>query len=255
MWAGEVTNDSFAALRAFVAAGGGSRRGASKGSKRPRPGSLTVLGPPKGQGRWSLVEAELPLGDVTPTERSHALAAALLDRHGVLTREAVRGEGHGGGFAAVYPVLRASEESGKARRGYFVAGLGGAQFALPGAVDRLRSARDVTGEVLVLAATDPANAYGVSLPWPVPGPRRVAGAYVVLVDGHASLYVEKGAKALLALRELDGSWEEAAVGALDGLMASGRVRRLAIERFDEGLAPALRAAGFVPSPRGLVRYA
>ncbi len=255
VWAGEVTNDSFAALRAFVAAGGGSRRGTSKGPKRPRPGSLTVLGPPKGQGRWSLVEAELPLGDVTPTERSHALATALLDRHGVLTREAVRGEGHGGGFAAVYPVLRASEESGKARRGYFVAGLGGAQFALPGAVDRLRSARDVTGEVLVLAATDPANAYGVSLPWPVPGPRRVAGAYVVLVDGHASLYVEKGAKALLALRELDGSWEEAAVGALEGLMVSGRVRRLAIERFDEGLAPALRAAGFVPSPRGLVRYA
>ena len=173
----------------------------------------------------------------------------------MLTREAVRGEGHGGGFAAVYPVLRASEESGKARRGYFVAGLGGAQFALPGAVDRLRSARDVTGEVLVLAATDPANAYGVSLPWPVPGPRRVAGAYVVLVDGQASLYVEKGAKALLALRPLDGSWEEAAVGALDGLMASGRVRRLAIERFDDGLAPALRGAGFVPSPRGLVRYA
>ncbi len=253
VWAGEVTNDSFAALRAFVSAGGGKRR--SNAARRPRPGSLTVLGPPKGQGRWSRVEAELPLGDVTPTERSHALATALLDRHGVLTREAVRGEGHGGGFAAVYPVLRASEESGKARRGYFVAGLGGAQFALPGAVDRLRSARDVTGEVLVLAATDPANAYGVSLPWPVPGPRRVAGAYVVLVDGEASLYVEKGAKALLALRPLDGSWEQAAVGALEGLMASGRVRRLAIERFDDGLAPALRGAGFVPSPRGLVRYA
>ena len=215
-----------------------------------------MLGPPKGQGRWSLVEAELPLGDVTPTERSHALATALLDRHGVLTREAVRGEGHGGGFAAVYPVLRALEESGKARRGYFVAGLGGAQFALPGAVDRLRSARDVgAARSLVLAATDPANAYGVSLPWPVPGPRRVAGAYVVLVDGHASLYVEKGAKALLALRPLDGSWEQAAVGALDGLVASGRVRRLAIERFDEGLTQALRGAGFVPSPRGLVRYA
>ena len=255
MWAGEVTNDSFAALRAFVSGGSASARRSGSANKRPRPGSLTVLGPPKAQGRWSLVEAELPLGDVTPTERSYALSAALLDRHGVLTRDAVRGEGHGGGFAAVYPVLRTMEESGRARRGYFVAGLGGAQFALPGAVDRLRARREATGEVLVLAATDPANAYGVSLPWPVPGPRRVAGAYVVLVDGLASLYVEKGAKSLVALRPFDGTWEDAAVGALDGLVASGRVRRLAVERFDDALAPVLRAAGFVPSPRGLVRYA
>ncbi len=251
VWAGEVTNDSFAALRAFV---GGTARRSGSANKRPRPGSLTVLGPPKAQGRWALVEAELPLGDVTPTERSYALSAALLDRHGVLTREAVRGEGHGGGFAAVYPVLRTMEESGRARRGYFVAGLGGAQFALPGAVDRLRARREATGDVLVLAATDPANAYGVSLPWPVPGPRRVAGAYVVLVDGLASLYVEKGAKSLVALRQLDGTWEDAAVGALDGLVASGRVRRLAVERYDEALGPVLRAAGFVPSPKGLVRY-
>ncbi|MEA2972759.1 MAG: ATP-dependent helicase Lhr and Lhr-like helicase [Actinomycetota bacterium] len=255
VWAGEVTNDSFAALRAFVAGGSASSRRSGRANKRPRPGSLTVLGPPKAQGRWALVEAELPLGDVTPTERSYALSAALLDRHGVLTREAVRGEGHGGGFAAVYPVLRTMEESGRARRGYFVAGLGGAQFALPGAVDRLRARREATGEVLVLAATDPANAYGVSLSWPVPGPRRVAGAYVVLVDGLASLYVEKGAKSLVALRPFDGAWEDAAVGALDGLVASGRVRRLAVERYDDALAPVLRAAGFVPSPRGLIRYA
>ena len=121
--------------------------------------------------------------------------------------------------------------------------------------------------MLVLAATDPANAYGVSLPWPVPGrrarvakpprqrTRRVAGAYVVLVDGEASLYVEKGASTIVALRPFDGSWEDAAVGALDGLVASGRVRRLAVERYDEALEPVLRAAGFVPSPRGLVRYA
>ncbi|MEA2901008.1 MAG: ATP-dependent helicase Lhr and Lhr-like helicase [Actinomycetota bacterium] len=255
VWAGEVTNDSFAALRAFVAGGSSSSRRSGRANRRPRPGSLTVLGPPKAQGRWALVEAELPLGDVTPTERSYALSAALLDRHGVLTREAVRGEGHGGGFAAVYPVLRTMEESGRARRGYFVAGLGGAQFALPGAVDRLRARREATGEVLVLAATDPANAYGVSLSWPVPGPRRVAGAYVVLVDGLASLYVEKGAKSLVALRPFDGTWEDAAVGALDGLVASGRVRRLAVERYDDALAPVLRAAGFVPSPRGLIRYA
>ncbi|MDQ4040943.1 MAG: DEAD/DEAH box helicase, partial [Actinomycetota bacterium] len=138
VWAGEVTNDSLAPLRAFV--GGAPTRAAGRSTgRRPRLGSLTALGPPKAQGRWSLVEADLPAGEVTATEHARALAAALLERHGVLTREAVRGEGHPGGFAAVYPVLRALEETGRTRRGYFVAGLGGAQFALPGAVDRLRA--------------------------------------------------------------------------------------------------------------------
>ncbi|MDQ4089628.1 MAG: DEAD/DEAH box helicase, partial [Actinomycetota bacterium] len=263
VWAGEVTNDSFAALRAF-AGGAGSRSKAAKRSGRPRLGSLTVLGPPKAQGRWSLVEADLPVGDVTPTQRQHALAASLLDRHGVLTREAVRGEGHPRGFAGVYPVLRAMEESGRCRRGYFVAGLGGAQFALPGAVDRLRAdRRDSAKGTLVLAATDPANAYGVSLPWPqrpgaearpVNGPRRVAGAYVVLLDGFPSLYVEKAAKGLIALRPYDGAWEEVAIAALGALVTSGRLRRLNVERYDDDLEPVLRAAGFVPTPRGLVRY-
>ncbi|MGI8809297.1 MAG: DEAD/DEAH box helicase [Acidimicrobiales bacterium] len=254
VWAGEVTNDSFAALRAF-AGGAGSRSRAAKRSGRPRLGSLTVLGPPKAQGRWSLVEADLPIGDVSATQRGHALATALLDRHGVLTREAVRGEGHPRGFAGVYPVLRAMEESGRCRRGYFVAGLGGAQFALPGAVDRLRvDRRDSVRGALVLAVTDPANVYGLSLPWPVAGPRRVAGAYVVLLDGRPSLYVEKGAKGLVALRPFDDTWEDAAVAALGGLVTSGRLRRLSVERYDEALEPALRAAGFVPTPRGLVRY-
>ena len=223
------------------------------------------LGPPKAQGRWSLVEADLPVGEVSNTQRAHALATVLLDRHGVLTREAVRGEGHPGGFAGVYPVLRAMEESGRCRRGYFVAGLGGAQFALPGAVDRLRADRRTgTGGALVLAATDPANVYGLSLPWPqrsgagtrpVDGPRRVAGAYVVLLDGEPCLYVERGAKGLLALRPFDGSWEDAAVAAVGTLVSSGRARRLSVERYDEALEPVLRAEGFVPSPKGLVRYA
>ena len=138
VWAGEVTNDSFAPLRALTArksrssSGGGRRRG------KPNLGSLTALGPPRAQGRWSLVDADLPRDDSVPTERSMRLASVLLDRHGVLTRESVRGEGHPGGFAGVYPVLRAMEEAGRVRRGYFVAGLGGAQFALAGAVDRLR---------------------------------------------------------------------------------------------------------------------
>ena len=185
------------------------------------------------------------------------LAAVLLDRHGVLTREAVRGEGHAGGYAAVYPVLRAMEEAGRVRRGYFVAGLGGAQFALAGAVDRLRARPfdDAGPTALVLAATDPANPYGVALPWPVKGPQRAAGAYVVLIDGVASLYLERGGRALVTLRPYDGSWEHAAVEALGSLVVDGRLRRLALERFDDELSPVLRSAGFVPSPRGLVRYA
>jgi ATP-dependent Lhr-like helicase len=260
VWSGEVTNDSFAPLRALTAR---KRRSSGSGRKgRPNLGSLTVLGPPRAQGRWSLVEADLPRDESVPTERSMRLASVLLDRHGVLTRESVRGEGHAGGFAAVYPVLRAMEESGRVRRGYFVAGLGGAQFALAGAVDRLRASRpdddggaQTQAEALVLAATDPANPYGVALPWPVKGPQRAAGAYVVLLDGIPSLYLERGARGVVTLREYDGSWEGPAVEALSGLVGQGRLRRLALERFDEELGPVLRSAGFVPSPRGLVRYA
>src|SRR5205807_6524491 len=132
----------------------------SSSSRRGKPnlGSLSVLGPPRAQGRWSLVDADLPADDSSSTERSMRLASVLLDRHGVLTREAVRGEGHAGGFAAVYPVLRAMEESGRARRGYFVAGPGGAQFALAGAVDRLRSRpEDRAVHARARAAPDPAT--------------------------------------------------------------------------------------------------
>ena len=260
VWAGEVTNDSFAAVRALSAkrrAGGKARGG------RPRLGSLTVLGPPRAQGRWSLLTRELGDRDaVSPTEAAAALAGVLLDRHGVLTRAAARGEGVAGGFAAVYPVLRAMEESGRIRRGYFVTGLGGAQFALPGAVDRLRAFRDGVPEgfpgAVVLAATDPANPYGVALAWPETEgarPQRAAGAFVVLVDGLASLYVEKGGRGLVALRALDGTWEPQAVTALGGLVAEGRFTRLSLERFPTELEPLLRAAGFVPTPKGLVRYA
>jgi ATP-dependent Lhr-like helicase len=256
VWAGEVTNDSFAPLRALTAR---KRRSSSGGRKgKPNLGSLSVLGPPRAQGRWSLVEADLPREQSVPTERSMRLASVLLDRHGVLTRESVRGEGHTGGFAGVYPVLRAMEEAGRVRRGYFVAGLGGAQFALAGGVDRLRAARpeeDAGSQALVLAATDPANPYGVALPWPVKGPQRAAGAYLVLLDGVPSLYLERGGRAVITLREYDGSWEAPAVEALSGLVDGGRLRRLALERFDEELGPVLRSAGFVPSPRGLVRYA
>ena len=254
VWAGEVTNDSFAPVRASSAKrrSGGAARGG-----RPRLGSLTVLGPPRAQGRWSLVSRELgPPAD--PTRAATTLAGVLLDRHGVLTREAARGEGVPGGYAGVYPVLRALEEGGRIRRGYFVAGLGGAQFALPGAVDRLRSFRDAAPEgkagAVVLAATDPANAYGVSLPWPVKGPQRAAGAFVVQVDGLASLYVERGGKGLMALRACDGTWEEVAITALTALLADGRFSRLTVAKAPPELEPFLRAADFVPTPKGLVRY-
>ena len=164
MWAGEVTNDTFGPLRVPRRA---VRRSAAQRAK-PQLARLTRLGPPAGAGRWSLV-APLLEPAPAPTEIAHAQALQLLERHGVVTREGVRAEGVAGGFAAVYPVLRALEESGRARRGWFVAGLGAAQFALPGAVDRVRAYRTITADephAIVLAATDPAQPYGAALGWP-----------------------------------------------------------------------------------------
>jgi len=177
VWAGEVTNDTVAPLRAL-------RWKRPAKDHRPRPGRLTALGPPEAAGRWSLVgddggdetaaAADRAAFGSTRTERVHAQTLVLLERYGVLTREAVAGEAVDGGFSAVYPVLRAMEEAGRIRRGYFVDGLGAAQFALPGAVDRLRGLRDQPGEaagdhgrvVHLLAAADPANPYGAALAWP-----------------------------------------------------------------------------------------
>ncbi|HYI60375.1 MAG TPA: DEAD/DEAH box helicase [Acidimicrobiales bacterium] len=145
VWAGEVTNDTLAPLRAYVGARGArSGRGSSAAGRaragRPRPGRLTRMGPPAAGGRWSLV-APLRAPEPSPSEAALARARQLLERYGVLTREAALGEGTQGGFAGVYPVLRAMEDKGTVRRGYFVSGLGAAQFALPGAVERLRSER------------------------------------------------------------------------------------------------------------------
>ncbi len=258
VWAGEVTNDTFAPLRAL-------RWKRTGRGRRPRPGRLTALGPPEAAGRWSLVEAPV----VEPTERAHALALTLLERHGIVTRDGVVGEGIERGFAAVYPVLRAMEEAGRIRRGYFVDGLGGAQFARGGAIDRLRAVREPeAGEpvVHVLAAADPANPYGAALAWPRrdDGDRRAypraAGAYVVLVDGEPVLFLERGGaslvrlpaaddpavagQALAALRELvgpDRPFRELVLGRVDGQPVSGSAVR-----------DALLAAGFAPGYRGLV---
>ena len=170
----------------------GSQRSGSGAARRGcggRPGRLTALGPPEAAGRWSLVVPEAAEGaPARVTERLHAQSLALLERHGVVTREAVATEGIEGGFAAVYPILRAMEDAGRIRRGYFVEGLGAAQFARAGALDRLRAVRDpaeptATGAVHLLAASDPANPYGAALPWPRRGEtdrrplQRAAGAH------------------------------------------------------------------------------
>jgi ATP-dependent Lhr-like helicase len=261
VWAGEVTNDTLNPVRATL--GGAARRRSTRG--RPRPGRLTRLGPPAAAGRWSLVA---PLLDPrpTPTERAHARARAQLERHGVVTREAVLAEGAEGGFAAVYGVLKAMEETGAVRRGYFVAGLGAAQFALPGAVDRLRSERravvddptELPDPPVVLAATDPANPYGASLGWPDARggrPARVAGAHVVLVNGEPVLWVERNGKRLVTFPATESS--DAWVEALVSLVKDGRVARLEVQQIDgepvatSPFAPALRAAGFAEGYRGL----
>jgi ATP-dependent Lhr-like helicase len=263
VWTGEVTNDTFAPLRAlrWKRTGSGARRNGGRGR-------LTALGPPEAAGRWSLVAPEI--APVTPTERVHAQSLALLERHGVLTREAVATEGIEGGFSAVYPVLRAMEDAGRIRRGYFVDGLGAAQFALAGALDRLRAVREpadrpASGAVHLLAAADPANPYGAALAWPRRGEtdrrplQRAAGAYVVLVDGVAALYLERGGATLQTLPAADDpTVAVAAARALATLVADGRSRELVIRKVDgddvavSRFRPILLEAGFVAGYRGLV---
>ncbi|GIU96879.1 MAG: DEAD/DEAH box helicase [Actinomycetota bacterium] len=252
VWAGEVTNDTLAPLRAVV----GAR--ARRAARRPRPGALRRAGPPAGAGRWSLVE-DLLDPPVPQAERRLALTRRLLDRQGVVTREGVLAEGVPGGFAAVYPVLRALEERGEVRRGAFVAGLGAAQFALPGAVDRLRShrSRSEAPRVCALAAADPAQPYGAILSWPsTPGrPSRSAGAFVVLVDGAPAVFVERGGGTLATFAGAEPTLWADAVAAL---VKDGRLRRLEVRRVDgvpvheHPAAAALGAAGFVQGYRGLV---
>jgi ATP-dependent Lhr-like helicase len=193
----------------------------------------------------------------------------LLERYGVVTREAVKAEGTPGGFAAVYPVLRALEESGRARRGWFVAGLGAAQFALPGAVDRLRAHRtpspDEPGRVVVLAATDPAQPYGAAIAWPEHRggnrPTRAAGAHVVLIDGACVAYVERGGRSLLTFAgEYTVDDPDAWVDALVEAHKEGRLGRLQIERIDDQPARTsphadrMRGAGFADGYKGLTLH-
>ncbi len=271
VWAGEVTNDSLAPLRAFTGRGGprGARRD-HRPRSRPRPGRLNRIGPPAGAGRWSLV-APLLEPAPTPTESAHATALQLVERHGVVTREAVLAEGVVGGYSSVYGVLKVLEERGQVRRGYFVSGLGAAQFALPGAVDRLRLAReradDAIGEAgvvaapVVLAATDPAQPYGATLTWPDSAgrPARSANALVVLRDGVSIAWYDRRSHHLVTFPHTldDRTWAE----ALADLVRAGRLRKVEVRKVDgEPLATsphvaeitaAAKAAGFTDGYRGL----
>jgi ATP-dependent Lhr-like helicase len=258
-WAGEATNDAFAPLRApRLSVAKGDRQAGRRFARRRRPGA------PQVQGRWSLT-AQLFAGAPAHGPRMRAISELLLERHGIVTREAVLAEGVPGGFAGLYSELANLETLGTARRGYFVEGLGGAQFALPAAIERLRGLRsDEPVGPLVLAATDPANPYGATLPWPKREdddsgrrPSRVPGAYVVTMDAMPVLYVERGGKGLLALREPDDGWLRPALEALAEEVRRGRVPRLGVERFDgepvvgSEAGTLLVELGFRQSPRRL----
>ncbi len=291
VWAGRITNDTLAPLRAYLAGGRTAHRSRAVGPRRSRytgrsaalaarlgsaggGRSLSSPGQAPGTvgGRWSL----LPTTREDPTVTAYARAEILLDRYGVLTRGSVAAESVPGGFAAVYRVLSAAEEAGRVRRGYFVEGLGAAQFGTTGAVDRLRAGArpfdERTGQApsaLVLAACDPANPYGAALPWPARAddladgarghqPGRKAGALVVLVDGGLVLYVERGGRTLLTWSD-EPATLQAAADALALAVREGALGRLTVERSDgervlgsdHPLVTALTSAGFHPTPRGL----
>jgi ATP-dependent Lhr-like helicase len=286
VWAGLVTNDTLSPMRAYL---GGPAAPKRARSYRGRSSSLRVAqsGPPTGGGRWSLLPlaegptpagsgasrsdgTAVPVGSDT-TVRAKAMAESLLERHGVVTRGAVVSEGIRGGFALAYKVLSGFEEIGRARRGYFVEGLGAAQFATSATVDRLRSyATDSEAtpprDALTLAATDPANPYGAALAWPAAPeleagerrghrPGRKAGALVVMVDGALVLYVERGGKTVLTFTD-----DALALGAAAVSLAAtvrSRLGKLRIERVDgefsigTPLGTLLAEAGFAPTPQGL----
>ncbi|MFE2285115.1 DEAD/DEAH box helicase [Streptomyces sp. NPDC059443] len=267
-WSGRLTNDTLAPLRSVLGSGrtaGSTAHRARRTIPRGRYGTLTPpssrTGPPTVSGRWSLLPAHTP----DPTHRAHALARTLLDRHGVVTRGAVAAEGVEGGFSSVYRILSAFEDSGQARRGYVVEGLGAAQFAMDGAVDRLRAAERTPPPLaaVVLAAADPANAYGAALPWPEPPtgathkPGRKAGSLVVLVDGALTLYLERGGKTLLAWPPPDAPSLTAALKALTTASRAGTLPALTVERVNatpsltSPYAPPIESSGFHATPRGL----
>jgi ATP-dependent Lhr-like helicase len=258
-WSGEVTNDAFAPLRAprLHAVPAHERQGRRFARRRSGAGAAV-------QGRWSLT-APLFADAPGPGARLRAQAELMLERYGIVTRETVLAEGVPGGFSTLYAELGNLELLGTARRGYFVEGLGGAQFALAGAVERLRSLPETDGSFQVLAATDPANPFGASLPWPKPPsgrrPARAPGAHVLLRDGEPVVYVERGGRSILRLGELSDADLAAAMQALADAVSAGRLPKLGIEKLDgeavigSGHEEALLNAGFSRGPRKLTATA
>ena len=248
VWKGVVTNDTFHALRAFT-------RPARSGS-RPQFRSRRTL-PATTQGRWSLV----PTSSASTTERAKALAQQLIARYGVVVREVPAVESIQGGFSAIYPVLKAMEEAGRLRRGYFVAGLGATQFATAGALDLLRSFRDEPEqpETLLLAATDPANPYGAVVKWPAQGLTRSVGASVIIVNGALACYVTRGEKELrVFLPEDEPSRSVVAkeiAKALASLVETGLRRALLFTDVDDAIASFLIEAGFKRTSTGYQKRA
>ncbi|WP_343573816.1 ATP-dependent helicase [Mycobacterium sp.] len=281
IWSGSVTGDTFAPVRALLSGTPGRKRSApahrpGRAKRPPRLSRFQVANPqaraadPTVGGRWSA----LPAPEPDSTTRGHHQAELLLSRHGVLTKGAVAAEGVPGGFAMLYKVLTAFEDSGRCQRGYFVESLGGAQFAVSSTVDRLRSYLDGVDpqrpeyRAVVLAAADPANPYGAALPWPsrstedsAARPGRKAGALVVLVDGELVYFLERGGKSILSFADHTAEANHAAAVALADLVAAGQVNSILIERINGAsvlasevaapVATALTDAGFSRTPRGL----
>jgi ATP-dependent helicase Lhr and Lhr-like helicase len=268
VWSGEVTNDTLEALR-------GRRAAKSKGPRR-RPGRVQTRSgtDPRLSGRWSLRRARW-MSMPSTTERRTASARMFVDRYGVVGRESIEAEGLPGGFSEVYDVLKSMEEGGRLRRGYFIAPMSATQFAVPGAVDRLRALRDLARHTrtVVLASTDPANAYGAALPWPSyaasrsesgdtgMGPQRVAGALVVLHDGELIGWLGRTQETLLTWidPQEDGTSARELADALAGLVEKGTRKVLWLRTIDGApptespLLGAFVAAGFTGGARGLHR--
>jgi len=279
VWRGLITNDTFHALRAFTRAHAPRRR--MKAARRPA--DVTAfrsrrLAPPSAEGRWALIGGREPFSamssrktvpDPRTTQWAAAVTQQLLARHGVLTREAIAAESIPGGFGVVYPVLKGLEENGRIRRGYFVAGLGATQFALPGALDLLRSMRQAPDdlEIAVLAATDPANPYGATLKWAADakagrGATRSVGATVILVNGALAAYLARGDRVLLTfLPEAEPDRSKVARAVAHVLIDRARTggdapRGMLIEEVDgsaplqHAMAPFLIEAGFISGALG-----
>jgi ATP-dependent helicase Lhr and Lhr-like helicase len=272
VWRGLITNDTFHALRAFV-------RPPERRPRRPGSAGRTFrsrrVAPPSAEGRWSLVEDRAP-GTVSPTEWATSTAQQLLTRYGIVTREVAGAEGIVGGFSAVYDVLKAMEDAGRVRRGYFVGGVAATQFALPPALELLRSLREAPDdpEVVMMAATDPANPYGVMLPFDsgrtvaepsaqgepstLSGARltRSVGAHVIVVNGALAAYISRGSRQLTVFLPEDEPARSTAGHALAHRLAGLGLLIAEINGApakDHPFAAFLLHAGFNPSAMGFVK--